>query len=255
MAGKRFGGTLLAASLSGGSRQHFRYLDFRSFSTLAADQALLGQLISSYQAIFGDPNGWAEHYTDDDVLQKLKHELSGQAQLRLCVDPADHIVGFCWAQALAVDGIAHAIGTIKYYQSIGAPDVLNPLCDRFGEREVIYLHDLGIDPRCRGRIPLTQLVYPVLDGLAKRANVTTVLFWSIADTNISRLAKRALFHRILALGEMRFYSGDLWASRTRPKDIVSRLRSSAVAGKLNKVRRIVRGSSKFWSRQLARLSR
>lgn len=219
MAGKRLGRMLLAKSLQ--AKFHFRYADFHNFPALAADPILTSQLVSSYQAIFGDPDGWGEHYTGEEVLQKLTNELAGSARLRVCLDGADHIAGFCWAQVLDVEGIAGAIGTIKYYQSIGSPEVISHLRHQFGNRRVIYLHELGIDPRHRGRIPLTQLIYPVLDGLAKRTGIDTVLFWSVADTNISRLAKRALFHRILALSEMRFYCGDLWASKTRPKGLIA----------------------------------
>jgi ribosomal protein S18 acetylase RimI-like enzyme len=221
MPGKRLGKMLLAKSMHAMRDKNFHYADFDCFAALADNQALATQLILSYQSIFGNPDGWAEHYTSEEVLYKLTNELSGKAELRICVDDAGLIAGFCWAQVLGVEEIADAIGTIKYYQSSGSPDVVNHLRQHFGERRVIYLHDLGIDSRYRGRIPLTQLIYPVLDTLAKRTGVDTVLFWSVSDTNISKLAKRALFDRILALDEMRFYSGTLWASKTRPKDFAA----------------------------------
>jgi hypothetical protein len=219
MVGRRFGKMLLKKSWDVMRDKDLRYADFNSFASLEANKTLLDQLVLSYQSIFSNPDGWGEHYSSEEVVYKLTHELAGQGELRVCIDTAGHVAGFCWAQVLSVRGIADAIGTIKYYQSIGAPDVINPLVRQLGDRQVIYLHDLGIDPRYRGRIPLTQLIYPVLDTLAKRTGVDTVLFWSIADTNISRLAKRALFDRILSLGEIRFYSGTLWASKTRPKNL------------------------------------
>ena len=216
MAGRRVGRMLLKTSMHVPSQQRFRFVDFHSYPDLTADPVLMDQLVDAYQRIFGDPDGWAEEYSPEDVRQKLQTELAGQARLRVCLDEEARIAGFCWAQVLDIGGIVDAIETIKYYRSIGSPDVAVPLRERFGARRVIYLHDLGIDPGSRGRIPLTQLIYPVLDSLAERSGIGTVLFWSVADTNVSRLAKRALFHRILALEEMRFYSGDIGASRTRP---------------------------------------
>ena len=71
------------------------------------------------------------------MLEKLIHELSGEAGLRVCIDAAGRVAGFCWAQALNVNEIAAAIGTIEYYQTIGAPDVTANLRRRFGERRVI----------------------------------------------------------------------------------------------------------------------
>lgn len=223
MRAKRLGQRLLAKALHPRRREEFRFVDFTSFDRLSADAKLTDALVLAYQTIFGDPTGWAEEYTRDEILMKLAAELSGQAILRLCLNRSGLVVGFCWAQVLDVDEIASAIATIKYYQSIGAPEVKAPLRQRFGAERVIYLHDLGIDKRYRGRIPLTRLIYPVLDGLAKRSGLRSVLFWSIADTNISRLAKRALFQRILALDEIRFYSGDLFASKTRPSDVALRV--------------------------------
>lgn len=217
MPGKRIRSIFLAESLLASPKENFQYLDFHDFPALATNPRLMEQIVLSYQTIFGDPDGWAEQYTHAEVLQKLSNELAGQAGLRICLADTDQIAGFCWAQVLQLDEIAAAIGSIKYYQSIGAPEVISHLQPRLGDGKVLYLHDLGIDTLYRGRIPLTQLIYPVLDALAQRSGVDTVLFWSVADTKISKLAKRALFHRIFALDEMRFYSGKIGASKTRPR--------------------------------------
>lgn len=221
MPARRIGRMLVARSLMARGQTHFSYAAFQGHAALIADPVLTNKLISSYQTIFGDPDGWAEHYTDEDVLEKLKNELTGQARLRMCMDAAGDVAGFCWAQALCVNEIAGAINRIKYYQSIGAPDVISNLRRQLGDRQVIYLHELGIDSRYRGRIPLTQLIYPVLYGLAKRTGVETVLFWSVGDTKISRLAKRAMFERTLVLGDMHFYCGNLWLSKTRPRTSIA----------------------------------
>ncbi|MSQ48644.1 MAG: hypothetical protein EXR78_09740 [Deltaproteobacteria bacterium] len=71
---------------------------------------------------------------------------------------------------------------------------------------------------------LQLLVFLGVDGLQKNTGVGTVLFWSVDDTKIAKLAKHALFHRILALDKMRFYSGDLLASKTRPTDRLAKPR-------------------------------
>lgn len=203
--------------VSAESRQCPMYYDFQDFAALAAQPQLLHGLVSSYQAIFGDPDGWAEHYSVEDVLAKLTKELSGHAALRVCADAAGDVIGFCWAQALNVDDIVDAISSIDYYQSIGAPEVDHRLRQLFANGRVIYLHDLGIARAYRGRIPLSQLIYPVLDNVAEHSALNTVFFWSIAETNVSRLAKRAQFHPVLTVDAMCFYAGDLHASRTRPE--------------------------------------
>ena len=73
-----------------------------------------------------------------------------------------------------------------------------------------------------------------------------VLFWSIADTKISRLAKRALFHRILALDKMRFYTGNLLVSKTRPKNLAQRFITDL--NKLGKVLKQVNDDRKIGRR-------
>jgi hypothetical protein len=76
------------------------------------------------------------------------------------------------------------------------------------------------------KVPITHArVRPPHHALTRIPQKSTVpmpvFFWSVADTNIAKLAKRALFHRILALNKMRFYSGDLLTSKTRPKSLAA----------------------------------
>ena len=72
MPGKRIGRMLLAKSLLMTPQRNFRYTDFHSFHALAANQPLTCKMVLAYQAIFGDPDGWAEHYTSEEVLQMFE---------------------------------------------------------------------------------------------------------------------------------------------------------------------------------------
>lgn len=193
------------------SRNGFEYLDFLDAETLFADAALTDALVTAYQAIFGDSKGWSEHYERDEVLSKLRTELAGAAGLRLCVRREAHpvVAGFCWAQMIGVPEILAAIRTIKYFQSLGAPDLGTSLAQLLGAEPVIYVHDLGVQRVWRGGVPLTQLAYPVVRDISQRTGATNLLFWSIPSTHLSLLARRALFRRGLGVGEMEFYLGSV----------------------------------------------
>ena len=119
------------------------------------------------------------------------------------------MLGFCWAQCLDAAGIENSINTIKYYHMIGAPAVKQHLCNLIGKGKVIYVHDLGVNLAHRGKVPLHRLIYPMLHGLASRSQVNTVMFWSIPDSHISRLARRAGFEMVLEIAGMEFYLGEI----------------------------------------------
>ena len=184
-----------------------RYRTFDSFAALAHDSTSLESLIALYRTTFGDPSVWGETYTRHEVLCKLRAELAGAASLRLCLHEHGETVAFCWAQALDAEGIAHAMGTIKSCQHPEMPDVRPLLRPVIGDARVIYVHDLGIAAAYRGKVALTELIYPVLCEIAARAGVNAVLFWSVADTLVSRFARRAAFEQCLSVQGMEFHLG------------------------------------------------
>ena len=198
-------------SASTQSTQNLHYLDFSSYAELSRQKISLLQLINSYRAIFSEPGVWSESYSEEDVSQKLQLDLDGIADLRLCVDGGykNEMLGFCWAQCLDATGIENSINTIKYYHMIGAPAVKQHLSNLIGQGEVIYVHDLGVNPSHRGKVPLHRLIYPMLHDLASRSQVNTVMFWSIPDSHISRLARRAGFEMVLEIAGMEFYLGEI----------------------------------------------
>ncbi len=150
---------------------HHRELSFAtyaSFDDLAADPAMMDALIEQYQRVFGESEVWGETYSRDDVLAKLRDELAGEASLRICHDRSGTVLGFCWAQLLGAAEVMRAVDTIKFYQSIALPDLPDRIDALLSGTRVLYVHDLGIARSARGRIPLTQLIYPVLADVAGR---------------------------------------------------------------------------------------
>jgi len=190
---------------------NLQYHNFSSYAELSRQKTSLLQLINSYRTIFSEPGVWSESYSAEDVSHKLQLDLDGIADLRLCVDGGykNEMLGFCWAQCLDATGIENSINTIKYYHMIGAPAVKQHLVNLIGQGEVIYVHDLGVNPSHRGKVPLHRLIYPMLHDLASRSQVNTVMFWSIPDSHISRLARRAGFEMVLEIAGMEFYLGEI----------------------------------------------
>lgn len=110
------------------------------------------RLVSEYQSIFGDPELWDESSTQQEVLHSLRDQLAGKAGIRLCVenDTPNKRIGFCWAQLLSAHEIEKSIQAVKYYQTLGNPDIRRVLQSVVGKEAVIYLHDLGVSAEHRG---------------------------------------------------------------------------------------------------------
>ncbi|MEE9339226.1 MAG: hypothetical protein V3U87_14200 [Methylococcaceae bacterium] len=170
----------------------FQAMDFTSYQQLTADNFHVKQLITSYQKTFSDPDVWAENYSEKDVDNKLKNELAGDAYLRMVMEEKQNqIAAFCWAQLLNADEILTSIRSIQYYQTLGEPDLKQPLLDTIGNESVLYIHDLAIMQEYRGQINLRKLILPVLQNIATCTGINKIFFWSIEGTRISSLADRA----------------------------------------------------------------
>lgn len=196
------------------------YRDFHSYPELLRDPVFAKRLVHAYQATFAASDVWGEVYTDAQVWQKLRLELAGRASLRVCVDAADGaVVAFFWAQLCGADDILRAIGTIKYSESFATPALLDDLRETIGKREVIYVHDLGIVEKYRGRVWLTHLVGPALYEVAARSGNGRVLFWSVPGTQVGAIARRAGFDEVLVTHGMHFHLGEF--SVQRPCDGVN----------------------------------
>jgi hypothetical protein len=191
------------------SRLELQYRDFHSYADLVRDPALASRVVRAYQATFSSSEVWGEVYSDADVWQKLRHELSGRASLRVCVDSSTQAVAaFFWAQACSADDILRAIATIKYSQSLATPALLSKLREAIGNREVIYVHDLGILEEYRGRIWLTHLIGPPLWQVGSTSGSGQVLFWSVPGTQVAAIARRAGFDEVLVTDGLHFHLGE-----------------------------------------------
>jgi len=196
-------------------------LDFHSYDSLIANKNISDQLVNTYQAIFSDPLLWEENYSQQEVLTKLRHELSGNSGLRLYANPNKYkksqseVVGFCWAQQLDVYGVQHAIESIQYYQTIGSPKIDETLKQILNDQPVLYIHDLGITQAFRGQIPLHQLICPVINSLAQRSQTQRLFFWSIKESRIYKLAEYAGFKLVATVDGMQFFIGNIDNKRVR----------------------------------------
>lgn len=188
-----------------------KFQEYLSYQDLSSRPAVFNQLITTYQSVFGEPDVWAENYTCEEVHSKLKAELAGSANLRICVDDdvESSVAGFFWAQLLHVPEIVDAIGTIKFSQSFAKAQLRAQLYDAIGPEPVIYIHDLGIQKAYRGKVQLTQLICPALWELTRRTGLAKVMFWSVPGTQMSAFAKRAGFAEVLVANGMHFYVGEL----------------------------------------------
>lgn len=192
-------------------KKKFRFIDCKSLDELISDSTLTEQLIQKYQQIFNDQSVWGEHYTFSEVMNNLRKQLSGDAALRVCIDSKQDYqpVAFCWAQVLTLKEIVSNIENVQYYQSLGAPRVAEVIKDSIGQGKAIYLHDLGISSECRGEISLRQLITPTITQLANRTGVNQILYWTIHDTRIHKLAERAGHELIAEVNGMQFFAGSI----------------------------------------------
>jgi hypothetical protein len=196
------------------SSPDLQYRDFHSYAELLGDVDIAKRLVLAYQETFGGSGVWAETYSDADVWRKLKAELAGRASLRVCVDPASGaVVAFFWAQLCRPEEILRAIGTIKYSESLATPALLANLREAIGDRQVIYVHDLGIREEYRGRIWLTHMIGPPLWEVAARSGNGQVLFWSVPGTQVAAFARRAGFGEVLVTQGMHFHLGEFSVGR------------------------------------------
>jgi len=177
--------------------------------------------------VFGQSEVWGETYSRDDVLTKLRDELGGEASLRICHDRSGNVFGFCWAQLLDAAAVMRAVDTIKFYHSIALPDLPDRIDALLSGTRVLYVHDLGVARSARGRVPLTQLIYPVLTDVGSRTGNGRVLFWSMPDPLVSTLARRARFAECPMPNGMSFHLGEF---RAHYEDDVLGLRWMATEG-------------------------
>ena len=187
------------------------YTDYMRFSELEYDRITMHKLITLYRNIFSEPDGWAENYSYDEVYYNLKQELASNAHLRICIDSNDEneVIAFCWVQLLSLQNICNTINTVQHYNSIGTPDIFTPLSNLIGNEPMIYLHDLGVQKNLRGKLSLSKIIYPTLANISRKTGINKVFFWTIANTHVSSLAKRAGFDLLLIHSGMQFYSGSI----------------------------------------------
>ncbi len=190
---------------------HYQALDFKSYQQLRARSIHANQLIASYQKTFSEPDVWAEDYSYEEVDQKLKNELAGDAYLRIVIDEKkqNQVAAFCWAQLLNADEILTSIRSIQYYQTLGEPDLSKPLHDIIGDDSILYLHDLAITQEYRGKVNLRKLILPVLQDIATRTGISTLFFWSVEGTRISSLANRAGIDLVATSNGIQFFKGSI----------------------------------------------
>jgi sterol desaturase/sphingolipid hydroxylase (fatty acid hydroxylase superfamily) len=191
------------------------YLKFSSYEKLVENQVLVESFVECYKKVFQDTEVWNESYTTQEVHERLKEELEGEALLRLCLNSEDEVIAFAWVQVLDKQQILKAIESIEYYQEIGSPNISKILDKSVGEEEILYLHDLGVKKECRGEVSLRKLLCPLVSELGERIGHDKLFFWTIEKTKISILAKYIGFKKVAKLGDIQFFMGNLNSNKMK----------------------------------------
>lgn len=188
----------------------YRFLDFSSYEMFMQDEIIVKSFVSLYKEIFKDPELWAEEYSTQEIHERLKEELAGTAQLRLCVSE-DEVVAFAWVQELSIKDVKCAIESIEYYERLGSPDISSVLqCE---EEKVMYLHDLGVKKDKRGEVSLRMLLCPMIQTISQKSEAKEVFFWTIEKTKISILARYIGFKKVATVESMQFFKGSMKDSK------------------------------------------
>ena len=188
---------------------NIHFMNFISFNDLEQHPKILENLITNYRDIFGEPDIWNERYSKSEIIDKLKNELSGTASMSLCINiNTNEVIGFCWAQLLSGNEIIKSIQSIHFYKKHETRKYNNNLRDIITNKTAIYIHDLGINKSYRGTIPLEQLICPIIESLSQQTKIRKLVFWSVTDTCIERLAKKIGINVSLTLGEMQLFEGE-----------------------------------------------
>lgn len=187
------------------------FIDFYSFNELEANPRIFTELVEAYQKIFAEPGVWNEQYTEEDIVNNLRREMSGYACLRACLDPkAQNLIGFCWVQVIDFDEMVGALNSVEYCQNSGVSELTQTLRPKIGNTKLVYVHDLGIVPEYRKQISLIDLIHPAIKNVACRSGVTKILFWSSPKTCIHHLAETADIPMIVGNADMQFFCGDIY---------------------------------------------
>jgi sterol desaturase/sphingolipid hydroxylase (fatty acid hydroxylase superfamily) len=194
--------------------EHY-YLNFSSYAELLEHQVLVESFVECYKKVFQDTEVWNESYTTQEVHERLKEELQGEALLRLCLNFEDEVIAFAWVQVLDKKKIYKAIHAIAYYQEIGSPNISKILDEYVAKEEILYLHDLGVKKECRGEVSLRKLLCPLISELAKSSGHDKLFFWTIEKTKISILAKYIGFKKVAKLGDIQFFMGNLNSNKMK----------------------------------------
>lgn len=184
--------------------------DFYSFEQLAIHKEIMSSLIQCYQKTFSEPEIWDEYYSDEEILAKLKKELSGACALRVCIDnDLEKVIGFCWAQSLSRAEINQCMGEVKYSKNCIFDEVSKRLSDLLTNQSAVYLQDLGIDKNYRQSVSLKSLILPSIISVSAQAKDQQLVFWSVAETCITHLAEKAGIRPFYKQDNMVFFCGDL----------------------------------------------
>ncbi len=167
-------------------------------------------LIECYQNVFSEPDIWDEFYSVGEIINKLKHELSGDCSMRVCIDTDNNcVVGFCWAQSLSRNQSFRCIEQVKYVEGNKLNEVAQQLETIMGQESAVYLQDLGIDRNYRQSIPLESLILPPIKSTALQSDDNKLLFWSVAQTCIAHLSEKVGIKPFFHQDNMLFFCGDL----------------------------------------------
>ena len=177
---------------------------FLTFTSLPPENVLT-PLVEAYCKVFQEPP-WKEHYSREEVVEKLSRELSGRA-VRLVImkgNQKEPVGGFCWGAVISPQEIIERVTKTKWWKgSEEEIEKLQKLVDFFKDR-ILFLDELAIlKPFCGGLTPLQFLLRPLLE-LGWENNTSIALFWTSQESKIMPLAFYVGFQPLCSFDEIIF---------------------------------------------------
>lgn len=176
--------------------------EFLLFQELPTEP-LLSDLVVAYQEVFSEPP-WNEVWSREEVIDKLRRDLSGDSPFLVLMIKDGLVGGFSWGAILPIEKIESEIKAALQKEPTGLEALL-----RKGKRaqKVVYFHEFAALRRFRKGIdPLRFLLRPGLE-MGYEQGVCQTLFWSTSASKIVPLTLYMGYQSVLKL-------------KTREKEIV-----------------------------------
>lgn len=159
---------------------------FLVFSRLPEDLALRSGLIKAYQKVFGE-YPWEEKWSEEEILDKLLRELTGNSFLVILQGNEEFPVGgFAWGRILAIRELEDHIGPALGVKPLGLEKCLAKKSK--GDERILYFHEFAILRQFRKGLSSVMLLIRPGFEFGWVQGVRQTLFWSTPNSKIVPLS-------------------------------------------------------------------